>query len=75
MLKCQFFNTTICLLLIQHLKKINKTQRLNKNQLEFAEYAYIFFSSKETIQTIPLNLFLRYDFFPNFSIDIKLRSI
>ena len=57
MLKCQFFNTTICLLLIKHLKKINKTQRLNKNQLEFAEYAYIFFSSKETIQTIPLNFF------------------
>ena len=74
MLKC---HTTICLLLIQHLKKINKTQRLNKNQWEFAEYAYIFFfSSKETIQTIPLNLFLRRnDFFPNFSIDIKLKSI
>lgn len=55
MLKCQSFDTTICLFFIQHLKKI-RTHGLNMKPIRICRMHLHFPHPSYTIQTMPLNV-------------------
>lgn len=62
-LKCQSFHTTICLFLIQHLKKI-RTHRLNMKPIRICRM-YLHpppTPPRYTIQTMPLNFYVDVPF-------------